>query len=115
MDQNLSKSEAVAKEVDLIDDTVMLERFSKQRHNSLLQRMFVAKQNVTLLRQFFLPKQKLVTFLATRPVEYISPNVQVLLRDVQDHMLMSMDRLEYARETLNQSHTNYSMEKIDNS
>lgn len=92
-------------EVDNLDELVFLLEQSEQ--SDLLKRLGLAKRNVVTLRRLLFPKQKMTAYLASQPIRFLSHNVQLYLRDVLDHLQICLEKLEVARENLNQAHNNY--------
>jgi Mg2+ and Co2+ transporter CorA len=92
-------------EVDNLDELVFL--LSQQEQGDLLKRLGLSKRNVVTLRRLLLPKQKMTTYLASQPIKFLSHTVQLYLRDVLDHLQICLEKLEVARENLNQTHNNY--------
>lgn len=92
-------------EVEDLDDLVFELHDSEK--DELLKRLGMAKRNVITLRRLLLPKQKMTSYLSVQPIRFISKPVQLYLRDVLDHLKSCLDKLEVARENLNQTHNNY--------
>ncbi|KAG2381834.1 hypothetical protein C9374_006218 [Naegleria lovaniensis] len=107
IDVYIPKVDNLIRECDTLDEfTVSLNTSEKE---DLLWRIALNKRRTAELRKLLLPKQKMITYLVSSRVEipFMDRDVQLFLRDVLDHLMYCCDRLEIARDSLNQSHTNY--------
>nr|CAG4716911.1 unnamed protein product [Naegleria fowleri] len=107
IDVYIPKVDDLTRECDTLDEfTVSLNTSEKE---DLLWRIALNKRRTVVLRKLLLPKQKMITYLVSPRVEvpFMDREVQLFLRDVLDHLIYCCDRLEMARDSLNQSHTNY--------
>ncbi|KAL9652478.1 hypothetical protein ABK040_000050 [Willaertia magna] len=107
IDMYIPKVDALVRECDTLDEfTISLNTTEKE---DLLWRISMNKRKTIVLRKLLLPKQKMITYLVSPRVvlPFIEQNVQIYLRDVLDHLTYCCDRLEMARDSLNQCHSNY--------
>lgn len=49
----------------------------------------------------------MAAYLISKKNKFLTSTVQVYLRDVLDHITSSLEKLEFVRESLNQTHSNY--------
>ena len=49
----------------------------------------------------------MASYLASKTVKCVSKSIQVYMRDILDHVATSIEKLEFVRESLNQTHSNY--------
>jgi len=79
----------------------------KRESEDFLMRLGNLRKLVSLLRRLLDPKQNIVSTLVTRDFELISKNTQTHMRDVLDHIAHSIEKLEFSRDSLNHTHSNY--------
>ncbi|EFC47045.1 predicted protein [Naegleria gruberi] len=107
IDVYIPKVDSLTRECDTLDEfTVSLNTTEKE---DLLWRIALNKRRTIVLRKLLLPKQKMITYLVSSrvPLPFIDKEIQLYLRDVLDHLTYCCDRLDIARDSLHQSHTNY--------
>jgi Mg2+ and Co2+ transporter CorA len=105
VDMYIPYVDALSEEVDNLEDFVF--ELSRQEQGDLVKRIGVAKRNIVTLRRLLRPKQKMTVYLVSQEIRFLSKNVTVYLRDVLDHLQICLEKLEDARENLNQTHSNY--------
>jgi magnesium transporter len=109
VDTTIPVVNSIFDEADRLDDFV--SKLQANEAEDLLLRIAITKRRVTSLRRALAPKKTLISYLVSRDHQFISKSIQTYLRDVLDHVVSSLEKLDASREALNQSHSNC-MEKV---
>ncbi len=94
-------------QVDAIDDLILTLSYGEL--SDMLRRIGLARRRVTALLRLLKPKSDIIRTLTRRSAVRgaIGESTAIYLRDVQDHVVSSIQDLEQYGETLNRSHGNY--------
>ncbi|KAG2375360.1 hypothetical protein C9374_009983 [Naegleria lovaniensis] len=107
VDVYVPKVDQVIRECDTVDEfTATLTLSDKE---DLLWRIAFNKRRVAILRKLLLPKQKMVAFMVASklPIPFLDPEAKHFLRDILDHLKQCCERLDMARDSFAQTHSNY--------
>lgn len=96
---------SLEEEVDSIDENILFLEHCEQ--SDMLRRIGHSRKRVTSLLRLLRPKIEILKSLTKRCYDLLQPGTIVYLRDVNDHVLSSLQLLEKQSETLNRSHSNY--------
>lgn len=96
---------SLEQEVDAIDEIILFLEHCEQ--SDMLRRIGNSRKRVTSLLRLLRPKIEILKSLTKRCSDLLQPGTMVYLRDVNDHVLSSLQLLEKQSETLNRSHSNY--------
>lgn len=114
VDEFIPYLDEIEAEVDSIEDLVIF--LSGTDHKEMLKRIGYSKKRITSLIRLIKPKKDIVTFLLTRCSEKFN-EVDLYVRDIQDHIYTMLTELEHGNETMNTCHSSYialiSMEMTD--
>lgn len=92
-------------EIFVIDDLVLVLPASEE--SDMLRRMKVVRTKAATQRRILLPKKNLLLTLSTRESPFLSPAIQIFMRDVLDHVVEQLQSLEGTHDILNAAHSNY--------
>lgn len=96
---------SLEEEVDAIDEIILFLEHCEQ--SDMLRRIGNSRKRVTSLLRLLRPKIEILKSLTKRCTDLLQQGTMVYLRDVNDHVLSSLQLLEKQSETLNRSHSNY--------
>jgi len=99
--------DAIYREVDYLD--TMVHDIGEGNKEEILRRIGVARQRLTKLRGSLLSKREIVATLSSqiRTSIFVSENTKIYFRDVMDHIVLMIQRLEMANEMLNNTSSLY--------
>jgi Mg2+ and Co2+ transporter CorA len=97
--------ESLAQEVDTIDELMI--RIDTSEHKDVMRRIGLTNRNIIELRRLIQPKEQIVRFILTTTSSLIGKHVKTYMRDVLDHILSCIEKLEHSKDTLTQTHTSY--------
>ncbi len=86
-------------EIDDFVDQLEVGIFQTQTNETLGQ-IFELKRTLLALRRHHAPMREILATMANRPSPYLSPGVQVYLRDVYDHVVRQVESIETYRDLL---------------
>ena len=99
----LNHVDVVADEVDALDHEVLTEKNDRL----MLEKISDVRRKLMQLRRRLGPKRDFLQLLCMRDQEMISHEVQLMLRDVLNHVLRMQEMVEMARETLTSAQGNF--------
>ena len=86
-------------EIDDFVDQLEVGIFQTQTNETLGQ-IFELKRTLLALRRHHAPMREILATMANRPSPYLSPGVQVYMRDVYDHVVRQVESIETYRDLL---------------
>jgi len=99
--------DAIYREVDYLD--TMVSDVGDEDKEDVLRRIGVARQRLTQLRGSLLSKREILSTLAStvRTSVFIKETTKIYFRDVMDHVVLMIQRLDMANEMLNNTSSLY--------
>jgi len=94
-DEYLSVVDQISEQIDALEERIF-ERFDP----SVSATTFALKRQVAGLRRRVSPQREIINVLTNRPHELISPETQVYLRDVYDHVFRISDGIDTCHDLL---------------
>jgi magnesium transporter len=92
-------------EVDTIDEIIV--HMDNREHRDILRRIGLINKTIVELKRLMQPKERIARFVITTSSSLIGANVRIYMRDVLDHLLSCIERLESSKDTLTHTHSNY--------
>ncbi|KAJ4459018.1 putative Mg2+ transporter protein [Paratrimastix pyriformis] len=92
-------------EVDSLEDLVQL--LPKEEQNDLLLRFAVDRRYLASLRRKLVPAREILGTLCSREIPFVTQDIRRYLRDILDHTIFMLDKIDMAREALTSSHNSY--------
>jgi len=95
VDEYLPLADAIGERIEALE-----ERIFEQFDRTVSADIFRLKRDVALLRRRMGPQREIINSLTNRPHEMISPETQIYLRDVYDHVFRINDNVDTFRDLL---------------
>lgn len=92
-------------EVESVDDLVLTLSGAEQA--DMLRRMGSARKRLVILYRRLHPKRDIISSMLSRPIPHVSRNTALYLRDVLDHILGFLMRIDISKETLTTAQSQY--------
>jgi len=106
-DEYVLMVDTIYREANYLDN--MVADIGINNREEVLRRIGVARQNLTQIRGSLLCKREILNTLSStvKTSAFIEPTTKIYLRDVMDHIVLMIERLDMASEMLNNTSSTY--------
>eukprot|EP01080_Neovahlkampfia_damariscottae_P001929 gene1929-1069_t len=105
VDEYLPMVDKLINEVETCGEKVF-SVFDKDREE-FLQQLGHARRDGSELRRILAPKRKIASYIVSKDFLFISKDIQAYFRDILDHIISALEKIEFSRDSLSQTHSNY--------